>query len=110
MKLPRALKRLKKKMLKSAFPGRVNRPLVLKAIKAVETADELISVAICATFRGEKENDLALAKARSLDMKYVHWLILFEKADADSELREYADDMSYELSPFFENDKEERFD
>lgn len=106
MKLPRALKRLNKKMGNPAFLTKSNRPRVLTAIKATKNADELISVAMCTKFRGVKENDLVLLKARSFDMKYLGWLILFEKAEDDSELKEYADDMSCELSPFFEKDED----
>lgn len=110
MKLPRALKRLNKKMLNPGFCGGANRSLVLKAVKAAKSASELISVAMCTKFYGEEENDLVLKKARSFKMNYGDWLILFEKAEEGSELKDYADDMSCELSPFFEKDDDDEFD
>ena len=103
MKIAKALKRLKKKAAKIAFKQKENREKVLKALSLAKNGAELIAiVAAVSSLHGEKENQLALQKAKEFKLDSIGWAVLFEKADSSSELRKIADIMSYKLSPLYD--------
>lgn len=110
MKLPKILKRLKKKAAKIAFSLKENRGIVIKAIEGSTSSAELVAVVRGIKLRGNEENRLVLEKARLFKMDSIGWSILFEKAEDGSELKEVADTMSYKLSPLYdllEDDEDE---
>jgi hypothetical protein len=103
LKIAKALKRLKKKAAKIAFDRKENREKVIRALTVAKNGAELIAiVAVIKRLRGDKENQLALQKAKQFKLDSIGWAVLFEKADDNSELKKVADVMSYKLSPLYE--------
>lgn len=103
MKVAKALKRLKKKATKITFRQKENRERVIKALSLAKNGAELIAiVAAVGNLHGERENQLALEKAKEFKLDSIGWAVLFEKAGSNSELRKIADIMSYKLSPLYD--------
>jgi hypothetical protein len=99
----KALKKLKKKTAKIAFERKENREKVLRALAIAKDGAELVAiVTVIKRLRGDKENQLALQKARQFKLDSIGWAVLFEKADDNSELKKVSDTMSYKLSPIYE--------
>jgi hypothetical protein len=97
------LKKLKKKASKISFARKENRQKVIKALSISQSGSELISiVAVVGCLRGDKENNLALEKARQFKLDSMGWAMLFEKSEDKSELKKIADTMSYKLSPLYD--------